>query len=79
MFEPSLGPQPPTQPIHDITEEDTESIPSPHPSENPSVTHIDRPGLALTHLRVIQIWTRVLMIFPSMRLPVSTSYLAILW
>ena len=46
MFEPSLGPQPPTQPIHDITGEDTESIPSPHPSENPTVTHVDHPGLA---------------------------------
>ena len=46
LFEPSPGPQPPTQPLHDITEEDTEFIPSPHPSENPTVTQIDRPGLA---------------------------------
>ena len=42
----SLNPQPPVQPLHDITEEDTEFALSPHPSENPTVTQIDRPGLA---------------------------------
>ena len=79
LFEPSPGPQPPTQPIHDITKEDTEFIPSLHPSKNPTVTQIDRPGLARIHLRVIQIWIRVLMIFPLTRLLVSTFSLAILW
>ena len=38
LFEPSSGPQPPVQPIHDITEEDTEFMPSPHPSENPTLS-----------------------------------------
>ena len=46
LSEPSLGPQPPIQHLHDITEEDTEFTPSPHPSENPTVTQIDRPSLA---------------------------------
>ena len=45
-FEPSPGPQPPVHPIHDITEEDTEFIPPPHRSENPTVTRIGHPGLA---------------------------------
>ena len=44
-FESPPGPPAPLQPIHDITEEDTKFMPSPHPSENPTVTPIDHPGL----------------------------------
>ena len=57
-FEPSPGPQPPVQPIHDITEEDTELMPSPHPSENPTVTPIATLVWFATHLPATRIWTR---------------------
>ena len=46
LFESPSRPQPPTQPLQDITEETTDFVPSPHPSENPTVTPIDRPSLA---------------------------------
>ena len=46
LFDSSPGSRPPTQPLRDTTEENIEFIPSPHPSENPTVTPIDHPGLA---------------------------------
>ena len=46
MFEPSPGPQSPTQPLRDTTKKNIEFIPSLHPSENPTVTRIGHPGLA---------------------------------
>src|SRR5574338_1109157 len=43
-FESPTGPPAPLQPIHEITEEDTEFMPSPHPSKDPTITPIDHPG-----------------------------------
>ena len=79
MFEPSLGPQPPTQPIHDITGEDTEFIPSPHHLRILPLLRLIIPTWLVIPLRVIPIWIRVLMIFPLTRLLVITLSLAILW
>ena len=46
LFESSPGSQSPTQPLWDTTKKNTEFIPPPHPSENPTVTRIGHPGLA---------------------------------
>ena len=40
LLESPPDPQPPTQPLQDTTEENTELILSPRPSENPTVTPI---------------------------------------